>query len=216
MQQTFDAGNHFVFSDVNEDNDNDDDDEDSEGVQQATRGRYTLHAAHELKQHEDVVLIDHMWTTTFPQARAHLRTLPGLAARVAAMLAVDVDEGDEGDHDKLWRALWAHLSCYVLPQSDDYTRWFLHDEVGTAVGHSVAPNVKCCPLLVDPGAPGQEPYALSLLWPVRDLAEGARVTRDYLPNVPAADPTRPLRMIAFAAQPCDAGGAGAERSKSVV
>jgi len=208
MEQTFDAGNHFVFAEVDPDDDDEEDEEDAgEGVQRATRGRYTLHAAHAMPRHADVVLIDHMWTTTFPQARDHLRTLPGLAARVAAMLGVDV-AADDTDHNTLWRAVWAHLCCYVLPLSDEYTRWFLHDEVGTAVGHSVTPNVKCCPLLVDPGVPGQPPFALSLLWPVRDLAEGERVTRDFLPHVPATDPTRPLRMLAFAAPSAASGGGG--------
>ena len=30
--------------------------------------------------------------------------------------------------DRVWRAMWRHLNCYVLPV-DDYTRWFLMDEV---------------------------------------------------------------------------------------
>lgn len=30
--------------------------------------------------------------------------------------------------DRVWRAMWRHLNCYLLPV-DDYTRWFLMDEV---------------------------------------------------------------------------------------
>jgi hypothetical protein len=30
--------------------------------------------------------------------------------------------------DAVWRAVWPHLCCYLLP-IDDYTRWFLMDEV---------------------------------------------------------------------------------------
>ena len=30
--------------------------------------------------------------------------------------------------DAVWRAVWAHLCCYLIPV-DDYTRWFLMDEV---------------------------------------------------------------------------------------
>ena len=30
--------------------------------------------------------------------------------------------------DVVWRAIWAHLCCYLIP-IDDYTRWFLMDEV---------------------------------------------------------------------------------------
>ena len=30
--------------------------------------------------------------------------------------------------DAVWRSVWAHLCCYLIPV-DDYTRWFLMDEV---------------------------------------------------------------------------------------
>lgn len=50
---------------------------------------------------------------------------------------------------------------------------------------------------------GQEPFALSLLWPLRDIQEGDLVTRDYLPNVPPLDVTRKLRLLAFSGDDSD-------------
>ena len=35
---------------------------------------------------------------------------------------------DESKVDLVWRRVWPHLNCYLLPV-DDYTRWFLMDEV---------------------------------------------------------------------------------------
>lgn len=37
--------------------------------------------------------------------------------------------------DAVWRAVWPHLCCYLLP-IDDYTRWFLMDEVQRFWSHS--------------------------------------------------------------------------------
>ena len=38
---------------------------------------------------------------------------------------------------------------------------------------------------------------MSLLWPVRDVLEGDKITRDFLPNVSTQDPSRSLRLVAF-------------------
>ena len=44
---------------------------------------------------------------------------------------------------------------------------------------------------------GAEPFALSLLWPVKNIDPGDLITRNYLPNVSVQDPTRSLRLLAF-------------------
>lgn len=96
--------------------------------------------------------------------------------------------------DLVWRSMWPHMNCYALP-GDDYTRWYLMDEVGTSIGHSPEPNFCCCPLLVVPE--GQPPFGMSLLWPISDCEEGEEVSRNYLPGVPLGDPSRSLRLVAF-------------------
>ena len=53
------------------------------------------------------------------------------------------------------------------------------------------------PCRLDDCCIGSEPFALSLLWPVRDVLEGDKITRDFLPNVSTQDPSRSLRLVAF-------------------
>jgi hypothetical protein len=168
----------------------------SEGLKNAVATKYSLSAASDMKNGETVLLIDHMWTTTFPQSRDHLKDIPGLCDRIESILGMEKTNTDELSMrvDKLWQVVWKHLCCYLLPV-DDYTRWFLMDEVGLSITHSCAPNVQCCPLLVDLG--NGETFALSLLWPIKDIFEGDVITRDYLPNVHINDPTRKLRLLAF-------------------
>jgi hypothetical protein len=112
------------------------------------------------------------------------------------------------DPETIWNNIWRHMSCYTLP-SDDYTRWYLMDEVGSSITHSSDPNVRCCPLLVDMGPvtstqglqQERNVFALSLVWPIKKIAAGDMVTRDFLPNVSHDDPTRPLRLLAFSRDP---------------
>jgi len=57
--------------------------EDDEGIPMHHRTRYNLCVCREeLKSESVVLLIDHMWTTNFPQSREHLQCNPGLAERI--------------------------------------------------------------------------------------------------------------------------------------
>lgn len=56
------------------------------------------------------------------------------------MIGLEEDSGSETRSsaarvDAVWRAVWPHLCCYLLP-IDDYTRWFLMDEVQRFWPHS--------------------------------------------------------------------------------
>ena len=103
---------------------------------------YSLHAIDHIADSSDVFLIDHCWTTSFPQSREHLRSIPGLVSRVASMI-----KSTKGGIDGVWQSIWPYMNCYSLSE-DDYTQWYLMDEVGTSIMHSSVPNVRCCPLLV--------------------------------------------------------------------
>lgn len=175
LHNTFDAGLHFTFAlrnhcgeegsgDIDGDtqsdpgdytqgarsHDNDDQGgatmdplgEEEISIQSNHDTPYSLHAIDHIAKGSDVFLIDHCWTTSFPQSREHLRSIPGLASRVASMI-----QSTTGDVDGVWQSIWPYMNCYTLSE-DDYTQWYLMDEVGTSIMHNPAPNVRCCPLLV--------------------------------------------------------------------
>ena len=115
---------------------------------------YSLHAIDRIPLGSDIFLIDHCWTTTFPQSREQLRNIAGLADRLASMFKCS--EGDSSpDVDRLWQSVWPHMNCYTVSE-DEYTQWYVMDEVGTSIMHHPEPNVRCCPLLVQlqPHQPG--------------------------------------------------------------
>ncbi|KAJ2476026.1 ubiquitin ligase (cullin) of SCF, partial [Coemansia sp. RSA 2131] len=83
------------------------------------------------------------------------------------------------------RDTWRYLQGYdYLARSSDQTLakrtfWYVADAVGLAVAHDDEPNVRCLPLLyVD--AQGQM-TPLSILWPIRDIAQGTTLVRDVCP-----------------------------------
>ena len=116
--------------------------------------------------------------------------------------------------NRIWDNIWPHCNCYPLSQSDDYTRWFLMDEVGLSIRHSSNPNCCIYTMVVDlrdiiendsittslsllSTTESHLVYALSFLWPVRDIDEGGVLTRNYLPDIPLNDPIRPLKLLGF-------------------
>jgi hypothetical protein len=54
--------------------------------------------------------------------------------------------------------------------------------------------MKCCPLLVT--LPGNQPFTLSLLWPIKDIEPNELITRNFLPGVQVS---RNLRLCGFLA-----------------
>ena len=47
-----------------------------------------------------------------------------------------------GDNvDNIWDHMWPHLNCFTL-DNDEYTEWYMMDEVGIAINHSDNPNFR--------------------------------------------------------------------------
>ncbi|KAJ1997750.1 hypothetical protein H4R26_005716 [Coemansia thaxteri] len=60
------------------------------------------------------------------------------------------------------------------------TNWYIQDEVGLSVGHSDKPNVRCLPFLYLDARGQMTPF--SVLWPIRSIALGEELTRDFCPS----------------------------------
>ncbi|KAJ2460276.1 hypothetical protein GGF42_000944 [Coemansia sp. RSA 2424] len=82
--------------------------------------------------------------------------------------------------------LWRYFQGYdCMVQGADQsiakqTNWYIQDEVGLSVAHSSDPNVRCLPFLYL-GAQGQvSPF--SILWPIKSIASGDALTRDFCPS----------------------------------
>ena len=214
LNNIYDIGDHVTFSvrhdedageEDNEEEDGQDNDGDMEGIDSGNRTMlYNLHSTHDINAFGDVYLLDHMWTTTFPQSRVQLKSSSTLQSRLGDFFCISNEEEDYTD--KIWNKLWGFMQCYLLPSdisytaTDDYTQWYLLDEVGLAINHSKRPNTKQSPLLV---SWNDQKFTVSLIWPVTTIEEGDLLTRDYLPGMPYSDlgiiqnNIRKLRLISF-------------------
>ena len=220
LSESFDVGNIVQFAVFEEDESSEGDDErknEDEGDEEeeeeersmddivsSIRSKYSLIAKKDIEAFEDVFLVDHMWTTTFPQTRQQLIEIPGLLERVESIILRQSPNDPEISSpnvaervDVIMRKIWRYFSCYSLPQvGHEYTRWFLMDEVGTSISHSPTPNACVCPLLILPLDKSTPPYGISLMWPLRTIEEGEEITRDFLPGQPAGS-LRNLHLCGF-------------------
>lgn len=81
LSQSFDAGNYVCYIEP----DDDEDEGEGEGEEDCFKSlklQYQLGATSDIAMNSTVILLDHMWTTTFPQSRAQLKEHASLRERI--------------------------------------------------------------------------------------------------------------------------------------
>ena len=101
---------------------------------------------------------------------------------------------------ELMDTLWTRMNSYTY-NIDEYTQWYIMDNVGISLQHSYKPNCKCVPFIFFPSTL-LPPIAICILWPIQNIEIGDVLTRDYLPYIPYKSPTRILRLLGYI-QPTD-------------
>ncbi|KAK4761709.1 hypothetical protein SAY87_029593 [Trapa incisa] len=85
--------------------------------------------------------------------------------------------------DRIINAMWLYLMNYRLADEekiDETSVWYAMDELGSALRHSDEPNFMVAPFLYMPEGKLSSSVSFSLLWPIRDIANGYECTRDFL------------------------------------
>lgn len=108
------------------------------------------------------------------------------------------DKSHETDY-KMYQVLdsmWYYNQTYqAVTQESDKRKpvWYVMDELGSAIVHSIQPNVKCSPF-----AFAGTGVFYSLLWPVTDLKPGDMCTRNFCPPLSMAETElqREARLLA--------------------
>lgn len=158
---------------------------------------------------EHVYLVDHAWTCRPQQARQQLREIPRLLLRMAQLMGLTPPPGyvlgqecPEELVEAVFKRMWLYNQTYsvtgpLATTEDSVPVWYVMDEFGSSVQHdSVAPSVRCVPFY---HLAQREAY--SVLFPVRDLACGDEVTRDYAEGPPCDPLTRSAQLLPW--EPCD-------------
>ncbi|KAK7878906.1 hypothetical protein WMY93_030840 [Mugilogobius chulae] len=172
--EIFDAGEVFGILQIQEDSE---DEMESDII--GSKVVVTRESGLQATDPNSVFLVDHAWTTRVPYARQHLQEVPGLIARMAALMGLDF-HGEVPDPDtveEVMDEMWKYNQTYRLSQGSAEEKvpvWYIMDEFGSRVQHSDSPSCGMAPFFFLP-----EQLAISVLWPLRNLQEGDEVTRDF-------------------------------------
>jgi len=86
--------------------------------------------------------------------------------------------------DKIWRVCGTYR--LVKPgKMDEEPCFYITDEVGNAINHSDAPNVKMAPLIFSPNCEHDDDKAMtySVMWPIEKIKKEHYIERDYLDGI---------------------------------
>lgn len=127
-----------------------------------------------------IFLVDHAWTFRPDMMRAYLSSIEGLLDRLGNMLGIQPDADDK--LEKVMRLVWLHANFYSVGGQqnveDQMPIWYVNDELGSAVRHSDENNFRLVPFIYIP-----EQITYSLLFPVKDVSESEKITRDFAEGI---------------------------------
>jgi len=137
---------------------------------------------------DQIYLVDHSWTYRTEEARSNLTQVPGLAARMAGLMDLDMEVGDLPDLEVVERLMeekWKFSQTYSVASAENVEErqpvWYILDEFGARIQHADQPSFRAVPLIYLGDGCGY-----SILFPVEDVKEGGLVTRDYVESPEAA------------------------------
>lgn len=169
----FDAGEYFIFGENDEENlSNSIESPESSLFSIDLKTSLNLYAKQNIEAYSTVILIDHMWLTTFPQSRQQILEYEGLRHRIIEFFSIEEPELTENNVvNYIWNKIWPFLNSFKLSK-ETYTQWYLMDEVGLSISHSVEPNMKTCTIQY-------EELTYTIAWPIKTITEGDLITRNF-------------------------------------
>ncbi|XP_011159482.1 tubulin--tyrosine ligase-like protein 12 [Solenopsis invicta] len=126
----------------------------------------------------NIYLIDHAWTYDVGSAQQNLTQVPRLLDRMCLLMGLDTELDERQKIENVTNEMWRYNQSYSVNYGQIEDRmpvWYIMDEVGSAINHSDEPNFRAVPFLHMP-----EAVIYTLLFPIRDIAIGHEVTRDFV------------------------------------
>lgn len=169
-EQVFDAGNTFELLKI---------ENETESVKPSWQVVVSREEGLEAKDPSHIYLIDHAWTYQVCEAKRHLKTISGLLERMKDLMGIEDDTTGDEAVDNVFNEMWKFNQTYsigsVTNAEERIPVWYIMDEFGSAIQHSNEPTFRAVPFIQ---MPQQVPY--TLLFPIKDVAKGKEVTRDYV------------------------------------
>lgn len=125
----------------------------------------------------NIYLVDHAWTYDVKCARQNLAEISSLLDRMCCLMGIDTEAEEQVKIEGVIKEMWRYNQSFSVNYEaieDRMPRWYVMDEVGSAINHSDKPNFRTVPFMHVP-----EGVTYTLLFPLRDIAMGEEVTRDF-------------------------------------
>ncbi|RLN48822.1 hypothetical protein BBJ29_003845 [Phytophthora kernoviae] len=188
--EVFDAGNYFYLA---RDKDGD--------LHAVVRDDVDL-ASIQPDSDEALFLVDHAWTFTAEQCRQQLENFPSLLERMENLMQLTEEQTEATKEERIAVVadrVWRYANTYRignLKLEEASAIWYVMDEVGSAIEHGDAPNVRMAPFYFGPMQ-----CAFSLVWTVDSIEGGDFLARDYFPDVAAVPAQHTALLAALFYQP---------------
>ncbi|KAI9555883.1 hypothetical protein GHT06_018400 [Daphnia sinensis] len=141
---------------------------------------------------EHVYLIDHAWTFRPDQVKSQLFNIPGLLARMCALMGVTYHEDIETEAavKEVMTCMWKYSQSYSignqnLEAEERLPIWYIMDEFGSRIQHADCPTVRVVPFFYM-----NEQATYSIMFPITNLKENDEVTRDFVEGSGSDEITR--------------------------
>lgn len=142
---------------------------------------------------ENIYLVDHAWLYDTKSARQSLTEVPNLLTRMCSVMDIDDTDADKQELiERVMNEMWRYNQWFSLSSQDveeRMPRWYIMDEVGLAINHSDDANFRAVPFLHVPTG-----ISYTILFPIKDVAMGEEVTRDFAEGQ-ASSPWRRLLLL---------------------
>lgn len=120
--------------------------------------------------HFSIFLVDHAWTFRPDTARQQLNSYPGLLERMADLMDIDQNDGNQNETDLInlvLKKMWQKAQTYSIGNPDVSVEekmplWYIVDEFASRIQHSDDPNFRMVPFISM-----LDNCAYSLLFPVK-------------------------------------------------
>ncbi|XP_014475085.1 PREDICTED: tubulin--tyrosine ligase-like protein 12 [Dinoponera quadriceps] len=141
----------------------------------------------------NIYLIDHAWLYDTRSARQNLTEVPGLLDRMCSLMDIDTNAEKQEIIECVMKEMWRYNQSFSLNSrnvEESMPMWYIMDEVGSAINHSDNPNFRAEPFLhVSKGT------SYTILFPIRDVAMGDEVTRDFVEGQASSSWMRRLLLL---------------------
>jgi len=177
IEQRFDAGEYFKIELIEFDDLKDKCD--SKNYWQTCRVVVINNDGISVSSENNIFIVDHFWTYRIDQSKTQLLMDDSLRKRCSLLLNIDDSNTDSYKTvDEILSKIWQINQCYSIKCDnieDSLPLWYVMDEFGSRISHSLDANFRCVPFYFV-----FQKMAYSLLFPIRDVFCGEVVTRNFI------------------------------------